>query len=453
MKRNCFLLLLFVSMGIAAVGCGRKKDPGSSESVYQDDIYPTAYPATHSVTWVYFGFPGISVDNQRKINRILFEKETDCQIRFVSAGDINGLEYERALDDWENTESPDIITSSVWTVGDSEQYHFLETHMIPLNSYLDTVAGKKLRDCYTENEWKQVSLNGNIYVIPKAGYIAEDMGVDSGVYASVNDKYKDFFRGYDGTYASLKAIYEEIGDKNLHIVVSGFSDMLIYGLLGYSTMFHLPVQIDEKVIDITRSSDCMELIAELYSDLKSGVLVNKSVSAETNGEVLAYIHLCKGLPKEGFQEYLVAPCLYESSFGNRYGIAADSEKKELAFQVLSLCCSDPEILSLLYPGLSRDMLEKRVELLSSNPRSNLAGMHMALTDNQAEKLMKYSNEFTCLLSSMYFFNSDDELELNPEFEVYAAWNDFVARISSDMTVVKDIDEAMHKRTDNISSTE
>jgi len=451
MKKNLVLLFLIILMGMVSMGC-EKKNSNSTDSAYHDAqqeqqseivIYPTTYPANHSVTWVFFGYPGIPENNQRRINQVLYEKGMDCQIRFINVGDKTGLEYEKVLDEFEKTEPADIITSGVWGVGESAQFHFLETHMIPLNSYLDTETGKKLKEFYTENEWKQVTLNGNIYVIPKAGYVAEDVGVDSGVYASVNDKYKAYFEKYDGTYVSLKAIYEKIGDKNLHIVVSGFSDMIIYGMLGYSTMFHLPVQNETgRIVNISKSSDFASLLTELYSDLKSGILINQSISPGKADEVLAYIHLCKGVPREGFREVLVAPSLYDTSYGNRYGIAVDSEKKDLAFQVLSLCYSNPEILSLLYPGLDVEVIANRMELLLSEQRSSFAGIHIELSNGQAEEIMKYSNEFTRLMSSMYIYNSSGELELNPDFKANAALEEFVARISTDIAVLDDIDRAI-----------
>ena len=452
MRRVILLLLMIISMGIVAVGCGREKNPDSSEESHRESqqeypteilFYPTTYPANHYVTWVFFGIPGISEMSQKRINQILIEKGIDCQIRFASVGYTTGLEYVKVLDNSLKLEPFDIITSNVWAAGEPAQVHFLKTHFVPLNSYLNTETGKKLKEFYTESEWKQVTLDENIYVIPKAGYVAEDKGVDSGVYVSVNNKYMDYFKGYDGTYTSLKAIYEEIGNKNLHIVVSGFSDMIIYGMLGYSTLLHLPVQNDTRsIIDISKSYDLRDLMTELYSDLKSGVLINRSVSSDITGEVLAYIHLCKGLSKEGFQEFLMAPSLYETSYGNRYGIAADSRKKDLAFQVLALCCSNPEILSLLYLGLDVDVIEKRMELLSTGQQSDFVGICIELSDSQAETLMKYSNEFTYLMSSMYIFNSDGELELNSEFKVDNAWNDFVERISPNITIFDDIDKAL-----------
>ena len=219
--------------------------------------------------------------------------------------------------------------------------------------------------------------------------------------------------------------------------------MIIYGMLGYSTIFHLPVQNETgRIVNISKSSDFAGLLTELYSDLKSGVLINQSISPEKADEVLAYIHLCKGVPIEGFREVLVAPSLYDTSFGNRYGIAIDSEKKDLAFQVLSLCYSNPEILSQIYPGLDAEVIARRMELLSSGQRSNFAGIHIELSDSQAEGIMKYSNEFIRLMSSIYIYNSSGELELNPDFKPNAALEEFVARISTDTAVFDDIDRAI-----------
>ena len=105
-------------------------------------------------------------------------------------------------------------------------------------------------------------------------------------------------------------------------------------------------------------------MTELYGDLHTGLLVDMSETKDVPGEMLAYIHGRDVAPRKGTLEYPIAGNKYEYNINGKYGISATSTQKELAMQILTVCMTDPEILKLLYPGLTGDLIAKRTEILS-----------------------------------------------------------------------------------------
>ena len=409
-------------------------------------VFPTIYPASKSVTWSYFFYPGISETNRNEINRILYERGMDCQIRFVSSGMATDLEYEQLIAEYEKTEPLDIINSSIWMIGDRNGLSFLKKRMIPLNEYLESDSSQKAKNAYTENEWRQVTFDGDVLLFPCAAYMGSDIGIDTGVYVSINEDYIDYFTNFDGTYSSLKSIYKDIGESNLHIAISGLSQMHLYGLLGYSTVYGLPYDMSkDMVVDINENDDSLRnLMGELYADMISGILINQSMSSKSSENILAYIHLSRSDSRDGYREFLVAPSLYEASFGAKYGISVNSKQKELSYQILSFCLSDPEILSLLFPGVDKTLLERRVSVLQDVPISKLAGICFDLTGEQAESLDRLDYAYNHLWNSMYYRDENGILQLDYEWDDEKAWTEYVSNIHGCSEVYNTINEQIQK---------
>ena len=274
MKRFCFVITI-VFICFTFVACGKKRQQDSdvpSVSVtatpigmdahvpgFVDDyepsgeIYmlPAPYETSQTVTMVITRLDWllISEESLNEINRILYEKGLDCQIIFVKADNVNtGAQYIRWLDYCEQTVPIDVLYSGNWNPEiDSEMIPFVEERFLPLNDYLKTEEADTLWNTYTEDEWMSGTINGKTYLIPRAAidYNGETC-LDFGTYISVNEKYEEYFTDFDGTYASLKAIYERIGDSELCILTDGLD--YIPALLGYSFVFQdeLPYQRDAK---------------------------------------------------------------------------------------------------------------------------------------------------------------------------------------------------------------
>ena len=463
LRRLCLLVVCCLACTVL-FSCGKKpKDQAPDDGTEQEQILapvestptPTSspspgadlYPDSRHVTWAYMYALGLSKEKQNEINRILYEKGLDCQIRFIQT-DYLGSEYAHWLETYERENGAiDIITTSAWDMKERfvtlEGIHFTENHIVPWNEYLETEEGSALKNLYTDDEWKSVTLDGKIYGVPKAYYSTEIYsGVDDGIYVSVNETYGAYFDGFDGTYASLKKIYGKIGDPELQIVIDELGQEILYGLLGYQTVLGLPYHKDTKsVTNPTRTDEFPDLIREIYSDLSSGILCNRSRGdvPDAPEKVLAHIYRSKSLPEDGFREYRIASPSYQFNCFGKYGVSVNSGQKDLAFQILSVCLSDPEILRLIdwYDALP-ELIEQRTSLLADNPESELAGLYFTLTEEETDEFGD-GLIFVRLENAMYRRkgpgnDNDYEYVLNPDFDFVAAWTEYAAEagVSDDL---------------------
>ncbi len=452
-KRRWFPILIVV-VCLLLCGCRNKQNnssdtPTSSLTPTSDpskvinaperdeiEIYPTSYPTSNCVTWALSSFLKVPKENLAEINRILYERGLDCQIQFVKTGYVTGDEYTARLEECNRRVKLDIASTGV-CYGGEIGVRFLEKYFTPLNDYLNAEDAAALRNMYIENEWEQAEANGKIYAVPRAtyyGYYAgkEVSGVDYGVHISINNDYLEYFSGFDGTYASLKKIYEAIGDKNLHIVIDGYGEMILFGLLGYSYYSQLPYNTETSRVENIFSTDKLpKLLDELYADFSSGLLVNGELSTERPEKILAEIHISGIVPGEGFTERFLADVMYESNFGYKTGIYAESSQKDLAFRILSICLSDPDILCLLNPGAEKEVIEKRTEILSENPKSPLSRMIQSVSEEKGKVLGDYERAFILLLGNLYVrpdpVGKPEYVILNPDWDIDAAWKEFCAK--------------------------
>ena len=402
------------------------------------------YETSNEITWVYWFALGIPKQNRQEINRLLYEKGYDCQIRFVRTEE-EGAEYEGWLQEYEKQYgSPDIISTGIWNAEEiyrGDMLRFAKEHILPFNEHMETDAWKAVKELYTEEEWNSVSVDGIVYGVPRALIgTQESHGLDTCIYATVNENYAGYFDSFDGTYASLKEIYREIGNDKLKIVIDEIaSEGVLYGLLGYETVQSFAYQKDtHRVVDLSKTNELRNLVSDMYQDLKSGVLVNhdREEAPSDKNLILAYIHSKKMKPEEGFRDYLIAQPHYGSSGVGMYGVSVDSKQKDLAFEIMAVCYSDPEIRCLMTGIDDRELLDQRVELLSENPNDELLGFRVFFTEEQA-RVIRNSVDNSALLrlmNDMYYvvdYDSDGGIirELNPDFNIDASWSEYVSKFN------------------------
>lgn len=437
-----YKVFLCILLCVCLMGCEKEKQKNNipSGSAKNDEFvikaYPTVYPTSKSVTWLLPFYSELTEKNMNEINRIVYEKGLDCQIRFIKTNPIIGIDYDKWLQEYEKENPIDIVNSGVWLIGDSHQVQFIESRMVLLNDYLETAETELLKEMYTEEEWKSVAINGNVYVVPEAAYQLTDgtFDVETGLYVFVNESYIDDFAGFDGTYASLRSIYNDIGDDSLHIVIDGLpGGTLLYGLLGYSTLFYEQLPYCEKtnrVINLVDGDEAKDLIGQVYEDLSSGLLINRQMSKGTSGTILAYVRGSRNDLPEGYQEYVISHRTYDFNVAGKYGISVNSTQKALAKHILAVCLSDPEILCQMYPGIDTKKIENRTEWLNTLPASKMAGIRLDLSEEQINRLRKFENLYALIMSDMYILEEDGRIMLNTEFNIEEEWKRLAEEIGS-----------------------
>ena len=476
MKRRIWMLVMVLALFFLLAGCKKnatdntkKEEPvgnsnqtdsvdGTGKRKWSSEEYEDFFASIepNEIVMVCDIFPRLSETDQKEINRILKEKGIDYQIRFLIPRDEEGNLIVDEYPEWVSAFSKkgylDIITTSGWSYGDESQIQFYQKEMLPLNSYLETPAGSRLKEVYTDDEWKQCSIEGAVYGVPIAvqgAYttFSTDLYLDFGTYIAVNDSYSAYFEEFDGTYASLRRIYKSIGDNDLRIVIPSLPAInTLYGLMGYSCLNETPFDYAEgRMADISQGDELHSLLTEISEDLKTGVLVNQDWGQEAPREkVLAYIHMGKRLLPEGFTDYCSAPALYDLNVRAKYGISAYSNKKEQAFEVLAACFSDIDLLGLFYQGADeeqmRELLQRRREYLAMNTESEWAGIYISygeytekvrefyMSINRMTNRMKTETGYDSNGNTIYEYNPDYDLDLEEEWkkfkEVSAGYTDW-----------------------------
>ena len=433
---------------IVLSSCGREKaspsatptavTPTASESItptISEEVSPTIMetvspvpPTTtpqpwesseNVISWC-FDTPYISEENRQRINQILYEKGIDCRIDFIwSEYRING-EYA----DWVINEArPDILDSGGWT-GYSPGISFIKENFLPLNDYLSTEGGKSLYGSFCEAEWKSVTLDNIIYTVPKSKM---PQWHNTAVYLAVNDVYADRFEDFDGTYASLKKIYDSISDPELRILFDEVSGEKVSALLGYKMVYHGRLPYDPQTKKLLSPALVGEeegaLCKVIYEDIRNGIIINRQYDDTVPEKCLAMVYTGIRAKTEG---YSVVFCLKEAPYDvnvlGTYGINRNSEKKELALRILTECFSDPGIASILnWREESGRTWEERTILMAEERLNELAGFFPKLTAEEEAAIMKYEQDLTSLCNDMYKYDAQkDESALNKYFQPKAS---------------------------------
>ena len=290
----------------------------------------------------------ISEEENAEINRILKEKGLGCEVEFVPDS------YWYMGDQWEAWITEYASEFDIACIGTRNTCsyprirEFSKKTFLPLGDYLETEEGSILKSTYSADAWKGTETDGEIYAVPnltrnrKSGFIA------------VRDEYVSYFTDFDGTYMTLRNIYDRIGNEELRMVVDVMpDDTRILMLSGYTVL--CGTLYDEKTGTCASPEEFTKRLYEvcslLHQDLSNGVLINKAfekeVSAEVPEDALAYIYYGTETPMEGYTLFPLPAAAQGMDNPGAYGVLASCPRKELALQALTLCFSDPRIASIL----------------------------------------------------------------------------------------------------------
>ena len=309
------------------------------------------------------------------------------------------------------------MTGCLWEHGIVELADFVEKELQPLNFYLDSEEGRDLYEAYAEVEWARTAVNGNVYAVPLRQ--RDYRNASAKFYICVNDHYKDDFEAYfDGSYASVRTASGALSTTHPILMIPALSSMDIpAALLGLENVFYASYNWDiSEMIDLTKKRELKDLLIQLYLDYQEGRVVDAASLDLVSDDAFAYIASGNIGVKEGYTEYALAPELYLSSPGSgSYGIYSGSEKKDLAFQVLSACYSDPKIASLIFWRVAdEEKWNERTEYLRTCHASPLSGFIPELSVEEMETLQTYKADLDGLVMKMHLNNGVVQT-LNPDF--------------------------------------
>lgn len=380
---------------------------------------PAFDDSTPHIVWALHFSGSASEEVQAEIQDFLNGKGIDCRIDFIKdANVLCGTEFGKWIDaQQEANRAPDIVNSNAWETT-TLTFEFVEQKLSPLNDLLETEVGKELYDAYSEWEWKKIEVNGNIYTMP---WRRET--IDNGRFLYVNNQYLDTFQKlYDGTYESLRSAMQSVSDEEL-ILASEYLGDEFFAFKGYQVLWEMDCLYEDndtpvEVVDLTDEPGIEEFVRTIYHDYRDGVLKPFVKPEEVTDDVFAYFTKGKIDGIEGFTEVVVLPDLCLCSTGMAYGILNSSTRKELAFQVLAACYSDPRIASLLYLGYEDvELWNERDAYKRTCETSSITGYVPYYTEEEWELLHAYNLEVGNLFSKMYN-ESGMSYYINKNYETY-----------------------------------
>lgn len=369
------------------------------------------------VKWAVHFSSQIPVEAQLKVKKILQEKEVGFRIEFSSAPYDGGEEYAAWLAKQKAMNSaPDILSSSAWDNASIDAAAFVKDQFLPLSIHLKTEEWTSLREAYAPVEWEKTAVDGDIYVLPR-----RPGRLDSSVYLYINDNYLKFFdESFDGTYVTLRAIYDKIGDDRLNIALFGaFTTAFpaMYG--GYQRVLLAPYHApSDKFTDILALQETKDFFSMIHRDMQKGILAKIEDEKDINEHTFAYIRVGKGPEIEGYTERIIKRDLFVTMTACSYGVLRDSPQKDLAVQVLAECYSDPRIASLLTWGYEdADEWNRMTDYLNSFQSSKITGFIPALSDEQLQELRSYSASIDSLYTKFWIVRNNETI-LNPDYDSF-----------------------------------
>lgn len=424
-KRSMLFCCLIILSGLMIASC-KKNKVGVTDTVTPTDLIQNASSMTPTpssgserkdvkntnpkhIRWAVTNFRNgaPSEDSQKRINEVLKEQGVDCTLEFVFNSSFYTNEDYMS---WVMEEECDIFSLGYWNDPFSCIKHAKQT-ALPLNNWLNSDTGKKLRAAYGEAEWLKMSPDRNTLAVP-CWSVPEYY--NCALYIAVNEKYSDFFSSFDGTYASLKEMYKCIGDSNQKIEISTVTNDVIAGLLGYDLSYSDSIPYDPKskraVSPEKFGAEASDLFKMIYEDLQNGVLINSfDQGFDYDKEKASFAYIFKGARSipEGYAVFCVSRDLYECNLNLSYAVSKVTERRELALKVLSICLSNPEISAIINWGSERANTEKWTEKTHfryEDGLTELSGFYPVFSEEESKRLNSYAKVLDEELSGLYSFS-------------------------------------------------
>lgn len=412
---------------------------------------PTPLPledGMEEITWGLYAWNRPDPAAQNRINQLLEAKGCNCRVRFVNINFLTDEALTKWLEKYEQRDGVlDILNAGAWSSPEAANT-FAETYFLPLNSMLETESGQAFRALWSNGAWARVtSADGTVYAVPRANAKTDVSSCfNAGIYITVSEEYREFFADFDGTYRSLRDIYDKIGQDDLVIELScGFTDRLLNAMMGYQDYAGIPYNPKKQTfINLAKTDELTKLTAMVKADFENGITVrcaepidwspimdgstsnpaerDDNQSAAVDGKkTLAVIHEGIRSAQDGFFELCMAEDPYYYNCALSYGINKNSEKKELAAAILYACYSDPEIAALLNPD-SDDFthVEERLAITAGEQAGQLAGF----ADYASVKDYPAVNELIDLFDPVFGYEDEIPETVDLDIHVHSRYNPY-----------------------------
>ncbi|MCM1061553.1 MAG: ABC transporter substrate-binding protein [Eubacterium sp.] len=350
----------------------------TSENQSTPDPYPSykeiqeKYPDKVVLMWV---FEGTGYDYEapvrvNKINEYLNEQGYDFAVCFYPIDySVNGEYYytDRVVEMIENGGQVDIIYTSFTTVGEAgnNAYHkYIYNGLFePLDEYFKTETGKKLYDLMPENHWAGLRVNGKIYGVDGSMHTLSN---DYGYY--VNSELADKY-GFDISkpIGEQLDILQAVKENEMCDVFAMYNNLNIQAYYSDIQEITFAVYWDETekcAKSLLENNDYLEKINFFKTLKSSGFVIDMGIVHTNNFFILQdnypggkIIYADSNLYDVNYWDNIISayPVFNENtSVKASYmatGICSSSQYKDMAFELLALTQTDPDLNNLLSFGI------------------------------------------------------------------------------------------------------
>lgn len=381
----------------------------------------TVSVANNQIVWElgFYGVPGI--EGRKQINKLLMEKGYDCEIQFVDTGAFRNEDIIPWLEEYESKNQPfDIMFTGGWNYDVFKAIDFVQERYVPLSDYLNSDDGRALKDFFTPYEWAFTTVSGCVYAIPLT--ITSSSAIGFSKYMYIPEEHADLFSDYDGSYRMLRKIYDQSEQKDKMIILQEL--LCLEAFTDYSTyLYNIPFDLQKnRFVDLSEENEVKEVLSLMAEDVQNGVLSYPVMESVPKERTFAIIQS----GRSDLPGYVEIPLQKTSAYLNlnmSYGISKKSEKKDLAFKILTVCYTDPDIQEYLLPSMKgKNNIDKRRELLSQIEVGEVYDFIPQLSEEMKEAFLGYP--YTKLFDGILVYAYDEEIKedrwmINEEYDVGA----------------------------------
>ena len=334
-----------------------------------------------TLTWYSIGDEPKDIDKVlAEANKYLEEKiNTHIDMKFIGYGDYN----QKMSVVINSGEDYDLAFTCSWAgdyLGNSRKGAFE-----PLSSYLDSDAGKELKDTVDERFWSGASIDGEIYAVPNQKELGvAPMWVFTKEYVDkYNIPYEDI-HSLEDLEPWLKIIKENEPDVVPLYITKGFSYTVFFDQL----VDPIGVEVSDNSLTVKNMFETEEMkkhLETLRKYYQAGYINADSATAQDDKSVKRFVTKADGQPYadtlwskslnyEVVSSEIVNPLITNgSTTGSMIAISSNSKNKDKAFEFLSLLNTDAYLRNLINYGIEGVHYEKvgdeTIRLLNSDQKN------------------------------------------------------------------------------------
>lgn len=343
-KIFCYIIsiCLILFLGVGCADSINESNSENSEKIFYSDVV-----LVWAIPNIYF----IDNKNLNSLNKYLFDNGYEFNIDFIY------LSYENYFSELENYSGSIDIAFSGFDTDENTSCELIRSgYFAELDNLLKNSV---LFDQYSKKQWHSMDVDGKIYSIPNL------CATDNGVSYIFNNNYinKESIENFDMKFSSIKNLLGESSKKDdfsdIIYLIDGFSFCLLDN--NYYENGFIFSEKNKSINALFYDDESIDFFRTLNSFYNEGY-INYNLSLYGNGtddseygSMISSGNFKIIITDEDTGKYkhnddltikTTRPIIHSRTSGG-VGISADSQNKEMAFELLTIVRTNPDILKYL----------------------------------------------------------------------------------------------------------